>query len=1054
MRKVFTLFALITAVLATGSFAQERTVKGVVKSESGEPLPGVNVVIDGTTTGTITDLDGNYSISANDNTTLVFSFIGFEEKKVQIGSRTVVDVTLAEDVQSLDAVVVTALGISQTKKSLANAVQEVGGKELQQSKEPNVIQALSGKVAGVQVTSQGGSAGAGSSILIRGNASLTRGNQPLFVVDGVPINNSFTSTTGTGAGVDVANRAIDINSADVESMTVLKGPAATALYGVQGANGVIVITTKKGFRTDTKQTQINFSSSYSQNKILNYFDQQNIYGQGDKGVYSDESSNNHFGAPVSTLRYDGSENNPKDTRGFIVDMNDPSAKADLRVVPFDNQKEFFQTGNTFENNLSVTNSNKNGSYYFSVGHLNQEGIVPNNVFERFTAKFTGDASVTEKLNITASVTYSNSQSVKFGKGDNFSDVVQGTIRVPITFQNSAGHEFANGEQRNWLYVEGKPFEKGPDNPYWTVNKNPYNDEVNRMIAYFQTKYEFTPWLSLMHRLGTDVFSDKRNQVWATGSKGEDSRFPGSTVTGRLLEDTYIDKTVNSDLFLTATKRIGNDFDLSLMVGQNYYSSSGSRQYITGYNFGIPGLYNIGNTTEGLQSIESTSAKKTAAVFSRFSAGWRGIIYAEFNARNEWTSTLAANNKSFAYGSANASFIFTEILDISKDILSFGKIRASVARAGTDAPRYILQTYYVNGGASTDFGAGVTFPIRTVGGVQLENVVGNSSLRPEQTDAIELGTELMFVNNRFSIDFTYYKSVSTDQIVRVQVPGSSGVTAKYINSGKVENKGIEIVLGATPVRTNSFQWDITANFTRNRNLVVSLPVNNFTGLIYGSLFVRQQPGMPFNSYYGTRFTRHENGEILIDASGFPSQDGEQGFIGNPNPDYLLGIRNSFDFKGLTLSFFWDIRKGGDVANVTTNWLRNVGVGSQTEDRGHVVVFNGVTADGSPNTKQVVLDQAYYNSSAGSRSIAERYIEDGSWVRLRDVTLGYSLPKNIVEKAKMANLNISVYGRNLLLFTKYSGMDPDTNLGGVDTAPGVDAFVIPNTKSYGVTLSGRF
>ena len=397
MRKVFTLFALLTTVLVASSFAQERTVKGVVKSESGEPLPGVNVVIDGTTTGTITDLDGNYSLKVGDNATLVFTFIGFEQKKVAVGERSVVDVSLAEDVQSLDAVVVTALGISQTKKSLANAVQEVGGKELQQSQEPNVIQALSGKVAGVQVSSQGGSAGSGSSILIRGNASLTRGNQPLFVVDGVPINNSFTSTTGTGAGVDVANRAIDINSADVESMTVLKGPAATALYGVQGANGVIVITTKKGSRTETKQTQINFSSSYSQNKILNYFDQQGVYGEGNGGIYSGGGSFSHFGAPVSTLRYDGSTNNPKDARGFIVDMNDPSAKADQRVVPFDNQKEFFQTGNTFENNVSVTSSNKNGSYYFSVGHLNQEGIIPNNTFERFTAKFTGDASVTDKL---------------------------------------------------------------------------------------------------------------------------------------------------------------------------------------------------------------------------------------------------------------------------------------------------------------------------------------------------------------------------------------------------------------------------------------------------------------------------------------------------------------------------------------------------------------------------------------------------------------------------------------------------------------------------------
>ncbi|MBV6647556.1 MAG: SusC/RagA family TonB-linked outer membrane protein, partial [Cyclobacteriaceae bacterium] len=1012
MQKFFTMIMLIGMTgFSIGLSAQDKVISGkVVDASDGSGLPGANVVVKGTTVGSVSDIDGNYRLTAPaGSTTLVVTYTGYTSQEVEIGSRAVIDFSLVEDLEQLDEVVITAFGLSQEKKALANAVQSVGGEELANARESNLVNAINAKVAGVQVISQGGQAGAGSSIVIRGNTSVSRSNQPLFIVDGIPINNTFRSSTGAGTGVDAANRAIDLNAADIESMTVLKGPSATALYGIQGANGVIVITTKKGSNS-AKGMTVNFSSSYAVNEILNYFPQQDMYSQGFGGVHSGGTTFSHFGAPVSTLRFDGSTNNPKNPNGFIVDMNDPSAIASARVPAYDNQEDFYQKGFTFDNHLSVASNSEKGGYYFSIGHLQQEGIIPNNEFERLTAKFTAEANLTDALKIQGSVTYTNSSSVKFGRGDNFSDVIQGTLRTPITFRNADGYVLPNGEQRNWRYVAGSPFGFGPDNPYWTVNENPYEDEVNRLLGYLQTEYKVLPWLSVMYRLGTDISTDKRNQIWATGSKGGDSR-SSSGVTGRLIEDTYVDQIINSDLFITATKQFGKDWDLSAMVGHNFFSLSNSRQYFSGRNFGIPGLYTITNTTEDLVNIDNLFEKKTTAVFSRFNVGWRGTLFAEFNMRNEWSSTLPASENSFLYGSANFAFAFTELVDIDDDILTFGKLKASFARVGNDAPIYALDTYLENASISTNLGGGVVFPINGVGGVQRENTAGNANLKPEQTDAIEFGADLRFLRDKIGLDFTWYRTTSIDQIISVAVPGSTGITNQQINSGEVENKGVEIVLTATPIKTPSLTWDILVNFTRNRNEVKELPVESIISPLYSSrLNAIQRPGLPFNSFYGNAFTRHENGEILIGADGFPTLDPEQRVIGDPNPDYLMGIRNSVSYKGLNLSFLWDIRNGGDVANVTGHWMNAQGVAEHSEARGHVVVFDGVTADGQRNTQEVIVDERFYTSSPGNRNVAERWIEDGSWIRLRDVSLSYSLPSNLTQKLSLKRLNLSVYGRN--------------------------------------------
>ncbi|GAB2785079.1 SusC/RagA family TonB-linked outer membrane protein [Rhabdobacter roseus] len=1049
MTKHFTIHLLLLFLcFSTAQLrAQSVTVRGkVTAQENGSALPGVSVVVQGTNTGTTTDAEGNYSLSVSaGNTVLSFSFIGYLAQRVTVNNQTVINVALETDVSQLEEVVVTAFGITQEKRALVSATQEVKSRDLALSREPNLLDALNAKVAGVQITRQGGSAGAASSIVIRGMSSISGENQPLFVVDGIPINNSFR-TTSRSSSVDVPNRAIDINPNDIESVNVLKGPAATALYGIQAASGVVIITTKKGSRSEVQNVSVNFSSNTSADRIMRNFPAQMRYAQGDRGVYA-TGTFGHFGPPLTTLRYDGSSNNPADARGFLVDMNHPSAVADARLTPVNNQDVFYQTGLTFDNNFNVSTGNKNSSVYFSVGDYRQSGIIPSNQYNRSTFKLTGESSLSSKLRVAGSATYVYSNSTRFGRGDNFADVVQGTIRTPPSFDNSLGYVLPNGTQRAFRT-------NSPDNPYWTINNNPYKDEVNRILGYLQANYDPTSWLNVMYRIGTDASTDKRRQQWAVGSFGGDA-LPG----GRVQEDTYTDRIINSDFIVTATKQL-SDFNVSLMVGQNYYSQAGSRQYFDGRSLAIPGLYNIANAQSNLVQIQNQFAKKTAALFSRASIDYKNYLFLELNGRNEWTSTLLPPNNSFFYGSVGTGFIFTEALGINQGLFSFGKIRASYSEAGRDAPVFSDQTFYNRGSIAGVWGGSLVFPLPSgVGGVELSNLAGNPNLRPERNKTIEVGTELRFFNNRLSVDATYYRARNVDQIISVSVPGSTGYTNQRINAGTIQNQGWEVILNATPVQINDFKWDLIANFTRNRNVVLELPVDRIPLDGFGNLRPLVKEGEPYSVFYGTGFQRDANGNVIISNQGFPvrnpiTADNPSGDVklGDPTPNFLLGLRNNFSYRNLSLTFLWDIRQGGDVANVTSNWMRAQGVADFTYDRGHRVIFKGVKADGTVNTTPVVIDdETYYNNNTGNRDIAERFIEDGSWVRLRDVTLTYALPATVVSKLKLRSLNISAYGRNLLLFTGYSGVDPETNLAGPNTSFGVDAFGTPTTRSVGINLS---
>ncbi len=1052
MKNGFTNYLVVMMLwVCTGgaAWAQESEVSGTVTSQDdGGPLPGVSVMIQGTTTGTVTDLDGKYSISVSSaEASLEFSYIGYKSQNVQVRGRSTVNVSMVPDISQLSEVVVTAFGIEQDKKALVSATQEVKGRELFLSREPNMVDALNAKVAGVQVTRQGGSAGAASSIVIRGMSSISGENQPLFVVDGVPIDNSFR-TTSASSSVDVPNRAIDINPNDIESINVLKGPAATALYGLQAGSGAVIITTKKGSRSDTQNVSVNFSSNTSVDRIMRYFPGQMDYAQGDRGIHT-RGTFGHFGPPLSTLRFDG-DPNTDDPRGNLVDMNHSNAIPGATMAPVNNQAVFFQDGLTLDNNLSISAGNKNSSFFLSFGDYRQQGIIPKNEFNRRNFRLTAETSLNDKLRVTGSVLYTHSTSTRFGRGNNFADVAQGTVRTPPSFDNSLGWELPNGQQRSFR-------RNSPDNPFWTVNNNPFTDEVNRVLGYIQVNYDLASWLNIMYRLGTDVSSDKRKQRWAVGSFGGDA-LPG----GRVLQDTYNDRILNSDLVITGTKEIG-DFNLSLMVGNNFFGRFNERQYFDGRNLAIPGLYNISNVQSNQVQIESLIRKRTAAVFSRASLDYRNYLFLELNGRNEWTSTLLPPNNSFFYGSIGTGFVFSEAFDLDEGILSFGKLRASYSEAGRDTDPFRDQTYYGRANISGAWGGGLVFPIPSgVGAVALSGTAGNPTLRPERNKTWEFGAEIRLMENKLGFDVTYYRERNIDQIIAVSVPGSTGHSSQWINAGTIENRGWEIVANATPVSGPAFNWDIVANFTRNRNTVLDLPVERIALGGFGNLRPQLIEGEPYGVFYGTGFRRDDEGNVIIGANGYPLREQPSAQnpsgdvkIGDPTPDFLLGIRNNFTYKNFLLTFLWDIRVGGDVANVTANWMRAQGVADASTDRGSLVVFRGVLEDGSPNTQQVIIDDAnYYNANTGNRDIAERFIEDGSWVRLRDITLTYTFPNALANRLKMKRLDISAYGRNILLFTGYSGVDPETNLYGPNASLGVDAFGTPTTRSAGISITAGF
>ncbi len=1053
--------------LCFGMAMAQRTISGVVTDESGSPLPFANVFVEGTTVGTTTDIDGNYSLKVPDgSTTIVVSYTGYDDQELAIGDSNVLNCTMAEGVM-LNDIVVTAVGLEANRSKLGYSVQNVGSEEILASKEVNLVNALNSKVAGVTVVSSSGSPGSSSNIRIRGNTSINGSNSPLFVVDGVPIDNDERGNDVDG--VDQSNRAIDINPNDIEDMTVLKSAAATALYGVRAANGAIIITTKKG---TSGKPRVNISTSYSADQYNKMPARQSTYGQGRPGadIDGDGFGDSNYNGPETGEGFSWGpaiadlEHSNDDAYGFHADgplvLKSSGLGNGIAAKAYD-PYTFFKTGNTYDLNVSVQGGGEKMNYFISAGRLGSTGIVPNADFQRNSIRLTTSAKLTEKLSADFSANYVNSGGSRIQRGSNIQGVMLGLLRTSPSFDNGNGaegqeaadivstYELESGAQRSYragIY----------DNPYWTVNKNPFNDAVNRIIGYGALNYDVTDWLSLTYKVGTDFYTDRRLGAFDIN--------PGRSV-GLVYQSFGENRDLNSDFLVKINRSLTDKLGLNVVLGQNLFDSRFSEQFASGDELSIPNFYNISNAAN-ITAGDVFEQRRILAVFGTADLSYDDFLFLNLTARNDWSSTLPVDNNSFLSYSASLGLTFTELMDLpNTHFLQYGKVRASYGKVGNDAFPYVTTNYFnqaVSGGDG--FITTIDFPAYGVNAFEQSSQLGNANLTPETTKSWEVGAEFKFVKDRLGFDVTYFNSQSDGQIIAVDQSAATGYTSLVQNAGIITNKGWELVAYTTPVKLSNdkFRWDINMNFTAIESTVDSLaPGIEEIGLSgFTSTSSRVVKGQPYGAIFGAGFQRDDAGNMIIGADGWPLQDPETKVYGDPNPEWTMGIRNTFTIlDGIRLSALLDIRKGGDMWCGTCGIMNYFGVSEATgEQRNDVVVFEGVQADGTPNNTPVALfdtnSGVNYWTRYGFGGLTEASIYDTSWIRLRDVSIGYNVPASLTKNLPFENLSVTLTGRNLWLNTQYPGIDPETNLTGSSNGIGLDYFNMPNTKSYNISLNATF
>lgn len=1071
---------LFSLLLLTGSLVIAQTVQisgTVTSSDDGLPVPGVSVIAKGTTIGALTGADGNYILAVPQSAqSLVFSFIGFRTHEVAIQGQSRIDVVLEHDLIRVDEVVVTALGIQRESKALGYSVQSVGTDDLTRSGAVNPVNSLGVKVAGVQVTNSSGAAGSSSFITIRGMSSITGNNQPLFIVDGIPIDNSQLNTEGGTAGVAYSNRAIDLNPSDIESMNVLKGGAATALYGIRAANGVVIITTKKGGATAGKKLNIEFNSSVSTDQVTQVPQMQHTYAQGSAGLYVNNQTN-AWGPDLTTLRHSNTTKDPYyydarlgDFKGVIVPSTAPDAGD--AIVPVQNMKNFFVTGLTTNNNISLSGGNENTKYYFSAGYLNAKGITPRNEWSRASFTLNGEHRFSDWLTTGAKITYTNSGGTRIQQGSNTSGVMLSLARQAPNWDNAAGFEKPWLEKRAYQFADFTQRNQhrggGYDNPYWTVNNNPFNDKVDRITANANAIVTLTEWMNITYRIGTDFYSDRRRQFFEIGSR--------TIAAGRILEDNYFVQDLTQDAYLTINKEIIPGLRGNLIIGNNIYQTTNQNLFMRGTTLVIPDYRNMSNATTK-EAFESLSRRRTAAWYTDFGLSWESMLFLNATYRQEWSTSLPTEFNNFGFPSVSGSFVFTELQTLKgNNILSFGKIRGSFSKIGNDAPIYGTAATY----PSSAFGDGWTttalsFPAFGTAGFTVTNTLPNSALKPEKTTTWEAGVDLRFLNGRAGLDFTYYEILSEDLILAVPVAKSSGYYSANLNAGSMENKGVEIVLTAVPVRIKDFSWDINVNFTRNKNKVLSLAegVPNVTLGGFTSAQARAVVGNSYGSIFGSEFRKDASGNLIIDDRptigavanakyGWPILSPVDAALGDVLPNWTMGISNGFSFKGIDLSFLIDIKNGGYMWNGTRGAMYQFGTHLETEKRGAENTFSGVglstlNADneGTAVSIPMTLSQSWYqNEGGGFFGAGSQFVEQTDWVRLREVTLSYALPKSILSKSPIDGAEVYFTGRNLWIDTPFTGVDPETSLYGASNAQGLEYFNMPGTKTLTFGLKLKF
>lgn len=1048
-QKLKGLMMLFFVLALQFSFAQEKKIMGIVSDNMGMPLPGVSILVKGTKTGTQSDFDGKYSLKAASGQVLVFSYMGMKTQEVTITSTTI-NLKLADaGAQELEGVVVTALGIKKEKKALGYATQEIKADELTKGNNNSLAGALQGKLAGVNITPSSGAPGASSRIVIRGARSFTGDNTPLYVIDGMPVASTADYSTGNSvSGADSSNRAADIDPNDIESINILKGQAASALYGLRATNGVVVITTKSGKGASKNgKPIINFSSSMSAENVSRKIDFQDQYAQGVSGGYAPTNSYS-WGPKISDLP------NDKAYGGNVANTlngGDVTAHAGKYYVPqratagldpwvspkvYDNFGAYFKTGTTINNSFSLTQATDKTNYAFSLGSTNQDGFVPATGYTRYNARaaFSTKLSDTWKTGFVGNYVTSKTEKAT---GANDSSVA-GAFASPISYDlKGNGYESPTDPYKQIYY---RP--TGFNNPYWAAVHNIHDEQTDRF--YGNSYVEFAPnistdgkhKISFRYQLGADAYTTNYRDIDEYGNK--------QTTAGYLDIYGITSRIINSLFTVNYEYKISDDLNLTALVGNEINDKYEKSYEMEGYDLNFGGWPNLANTQQTV-AVDNIDKNRTVGLFGNLNLSYKNVIYLGATLRKDVVSSMPRGNRSFVYPSVSLGVVLTELEALKgNSTLSFAKLRGSwaeVGQAGTYKQNYYSVPTY-GGGFWTS--APISYPLTGVNSYTPYSIMYDPNLRPQNTRSYEVGGEFRFFKDRVSIDYTYSKQNIIDQIFNVPLAGSTGASSLVMNGGKAHTNSHELVVSVSPVRTKDFDWTISANFTKIDNYVDELK-EGVPNIFLGGFVtpqVRASIGERYPVIYGTAFARDDKGNILVDDKGLAIA-GETKSLGEVAPKFNLGGTTSFRYKKVTLAATFDWKNGGVMYSGTNSLLDTYGLSAKTGDRDELMVQKGVTADGQPNTKGATKEATY----AVYSNIAETAIYDASFVKLRELSLGYTLPK----LSTSLDLRVSAFARNVLLWAKMPNLDPEASQGNNNMAGGFERLSVPQTTSIGVGLN---
>ena len=1044
------ILTLLLALVVQLTFAQEKTISGTVVDETNMPLPGATVVIKGTTTGAATDFDGKYTINANTGDTLTFSYVGYADQEAVIATSNTIDISLTLD-SSLDEVIVTALGIKREKASIGAATSTLKSEEITEGAQTNLSDALKGKVAGVVISGASSDPGSSSGVIIRGMSSISQSNQPLYIVDGIPVANNSNFSDSLNGSYDFGRGSNDINPDDIESISVVKGASAASLYGSRGRNGVIIITTKQGKKNDLT---VNVSSTTTFSDILRTPKYQSQFGQGWDGA--------HF------LNENGSWG-PAFDNSLIVWGNTVNNSQKIKRYAFqeDQLENFFDNGLALSNSVSIAGGSENNIGRISYNNTNVDGIYPTKAdsYERNTLSASFQTK-SDKLTIGAKLNYVSTIGSAVATGQGLT-VMNNLMQIPNDIDIT---EFSNYTTDPFNNVSNYYTNFGVTNPYFTLNEDGSKNRKERFFGAFDLKYELNTWSDISYRLGIDT-SNSNTKLWTAivdaepGSPNDDS---STEQRGSYSEGTALRKEINHDLFYNLNLDINENFNISSHFGANYNERERSSISSSISSLDIPNYYNLANSSDAIVSGSSIFRQRSVGVFNSSTFAYKDMLFLNTNIRNDWYSSLPKENQSLLYGGANLAWNFTKTFPSIKNIVSNGKFRIGYGTSGGEPTSYNVFNATIAGGVDNQGFRNLNFPVAGYNAFEVGNQSANADLKPEVKKEFEIGADLAFLKNRITVDFSYYIQTVDDLILALPLPASSGYTSQLANIGVMENKGIEALVNFGVFRNREgFSWDLGFNYTKNDNLLKELDPRleqvDLGGLSTTGFIAVE--GQPLGLLQGNVPLRDPNGNMVVDANGIPIASNTKEIYGDTQYDYTLGINNNFSYKNISFGFAFDIRQGGLMYSRTAEITRFTGNSITTviNDRQPYIIPGSVqqTPDGSGGftytTNTTAIDSEHWDDYYRADALDRENVIDKSFVKLREVTLGYKLSSKMLSKLPFNELSFTVVGRNLLLFTPESNqyIDPETSTFGTDLSGQFGEFSAnPSTRSMGFNIKASF